>query len=311
MNDTGPDKLTKIIRSMILDQGFTDVTFARVRSLDEYIPSFNKWLENDYHAGMSFMENYKDKRIDPAELVPGARTVVVAIMNYFPEHKQPEDIPQVAKYAYGRDYHKVLKKKLKRVLEHLKTEYAVSGRVFVDSAPVMEKPLGEISGMGWIGKNGCLIHPRYGSFFVMGELIIDAEVEYGKPAVMACGSCMKCIEACPTNAIVSPGVINSEKCLSYLTIEKKDKEVWEVDSLHNRIFGCDICQDVCPWNKKSSPSKEPDFNPRNDLMNLTVDRWSAFNESEFRDCFAGTPLMRAGYVGMQRSLSMLKSKSPK
>jgi len=311
MNELSPEILTKNIRALILDEGFTDVTFARVRKPDEYLSSFIEWLEKDYHAGMSFMENYQDKRVDPAMLVPGAESVVVAIMNYFPKEKQPENIPQIAKYAYGRDYHKVLKKKLVRVLGQLNHKYGITGRAFVDSAPVMEKPWGEISGMGWIGKNGCLIHPRYGSFFVMGELIIDVELDYGKPAVMACGSCMKCIEACPTNAIVSPGIINSEKCLSYLTIEKKDEEVWEVSSLYNRIFGCDICQDVCPWNKKSKPTTEPDFSPRNDLMNLTMDRWSAYDEEDFRRSLAGTPLMRAGFNGIQRSLQKLKSDGQK
>ncbi|MFC0877666.1 tRNA epoxyqueuosine(34) reductase QueG [Saccharicrinis sp. FJH2] len=307
MTDKSPEILTEHIKLLILEQGFTDVTFARVRKLDEYIPSFTQWLEKDYHAEMSFMENYKDKRVDPAVLVPGAKSVVVAIMNYYPENKQPEEIPQIAKYAYGRDYHKVLKKKLLRVLNQLVAEYGISGRAFVDSAPVMEKPWGEISGMGWIGKNGCLIHPRSGSYFVMGELIIDAELEYGKPAVMACGSCMKCIDACPTKAIVAPGVINSEKCLSYLTIEKKDEEIWEVDSMYNRVFGCDICQDVCPWNKKSKPTTEPDFNPRNDLMKLTIDRWSEYNEQDFNRSFAGTPLMRAGYKGIQRTLKKIKA----
>jgi epoxyqueuosine reductase len=311
MNERIKENLTKEIRALILNEGFADVTFARARSLDEYEPSFTRWLENDYHASMSFMENYQDKRIDPDKLVPGARSVVVAIMNYYPEQKQSECIPQVAKYAYGRDYHKILKKKLVRVLDQLTHEYGIKGRAFVDSAPVLEKPWGEISGMGWIGKNGCLIHPRYGSFFVMGELIIDTELEYGKPAVMACGSCMKCIETCPTAAIVAPGVINSEKCLSYLTIEKKDSEVTEVESLHNRIFGCDICQDVCPWNKKSKPTDEPDFSPRNNLLNLTLDKWDSFDEQEFKTSFAGMALMRAGYKGIRRSLRKIKSNREK
>lgn len=310
MNEADSGKLTKIVKSLILNEGFTDVTFARVRTLSEYIPSFIDWLESGHNAGMGFMNNYQNKRFDPEKLVPGARSVVVAIMNYYPKEKQPESIPQVAKYAYGRDYHKVLKKKLTRVLKELKESFGVSGRAFVDSAPVLEKPWGEVSGMGWIGKNGCLIHPRHGSFFVMGELIIDAELEYGKPAVMACGSCRKCMDACPTNAIISNGVIDSEKCLSYLTIEKKDDELWEVDQLHNRVFGCDICQDVCPWNKKSKPSAESDFDPRNDLMNLSIDRWSAYSENEFRSSFAGTPLMRAGYKGVRRNLRNLKSEAP-
>lgn len=305
MDNTGAKYLTQDIKSLLLNEGFDDVSFARARRLDTYVPAFQNWLESGYQAGMEFMHNYQEKRVDPSLLVPGAKSVVLAIMNYFPKEKQPSDIPQVAKYAYGRDYHKVLKKKLIRVLKELEKEYGIKGRAFVDSAPVMEKPLGEISGMGWIGKNGCLIHPRLGSFFVIGELIIDAELEYGKPAVMACGACKKCIEACPTEAILSDGVISSEKCLSYLTIEKKDEEVWEVAHLHNRIFGCDICQDVCPWNKKSRPNTEPDFEPRNDLLNMTIDRWSLFEEKSFRDGFAGTPLMRAGLKGIRRSMKKI------
>lgn len=303
------NELTNSIKSLILKEGFSDVAFVRAAKLQNYIPSFQKWLESGYNAEMGFMTNYFDKRVDPSLLVPGAKSVVIAIMNYFPKKQQPETLPQVAKYAYGRDYHKVLKKKLNTVLGILNKEHGIQGRVFVDSAPVMEKPLGELSGIGWIGKNGCLISPRFGSFFVMGELIIDVPLDYGKPAVMACGSCTKCIEACPTQAIVSPGVINSERCLSYLTIEKKGDEVTEVDSLHNRIFGCDICQDVCPWNRKSKPSNEKDFLPRNNLMEMTLDRWKLCSEEkDFREAFAGTPIMRTGYTGIKRSIRKLESR---
>ena len=305
--DNAQRNITSKVRQLILDSGFSDVGIVRAEPLSDCVPAFRRWLENGFNGGMSFMNNYFEKRIDPSLLTPGARSVVVAIMNYYPERKQPENVPQVAKYAYGRDYHKVLKNKLRKILSTLENEEGISGRVFVDSAPLLEKPLGEKAGLGWIGKNACLIGPRFGSFFVMGEMVIDAELDYDQPGVMACGTCMKCIEACPTNAIVEPGVVNAEKCLSYLTIEKKDDDITEVDSLHNRIFGCDTCQDVCPWNKKSKPHDEPDFEIRNNLDKMNISDWDKLTPDSFTKNFAGTALMRPGFKGIMRSLEMLKN----
>lgn len=307
MGKNVPDDITALIRSLLIDKGFSDVGFTRVQHLGSYVDALSAWLHKGYHGEMSFMERYAKERANPGVLVPGAKSVVVALFNYYPKEKQSELIPQVAKYAYGRDYHKILKKKLTHVVRYLSDQFGINGRAFVDSAPLMEKPMGEMAGLGWIGKNGCLISPRIGSFFVMGELVLDCELEYDKPAVMACGSCRKCIDACPTQAIVANGVIDSNKCLSYLTIEKKSDELVEVDELHNRIFGCDICQDVCPWNKKSKPTSEVDFAPRNNLLEMTIDEWKAISENEFKASFAGSPIYRAGHKGINRSLRKLSN----
>jgi epoxyqueuosine reductase len=300
MTDSTPENITSFIRTRLLNSGFQETGFARARALEEHRESLLRWIAA-FSADMEYMQKNIEKRLNPSLLVPGTKSVVVAALNYFPSFKQDSQLPQIAKYAYGRDYHKVIKKKLNSLLNVLNQEFGISGRAFVDSAPIMEKPWGEIAGVGWIGKNGCLISPRFGSYFVMGILLLDCELEYDKPAIMACGSCRKCLDMCPTGAIISPGVVDSTRCLSYLTIEKKDDELTEVEKLHNRIFGCDICQDVCPWNKKAKPTDEPDFTPRLQLLQLNQTEWLAFDEKAFFDKAAGSPIMRAGLKGMKRN----------
>ena len=300
MSDPSAENISLYLLNKLQSEGFQEIGFARSGELKEYRESLSRWVSN-YSAGMEYMHRNIEKRLNPSLLHPGTKSVVVAALNYYPAQKQDSRLPQVAKYAYGRDYHKVIKKKLQNVLKELSLTFKIEGRAFVDSAPIMEKPWGEIAGVGWIGKNGCLINPRIGSYFVIGILLLNCELVYNKPATMACGTCRRCIDYCPTGAIVSPGIIDSARCLSYLTIEKKEEELSEVPHLHNRVFGCDICQDVCPWNRKAKPTNEPDFAPRQPLLQMNQQQWLTMDENTFFEKAAGSPIMRAGWKGMKRN----------
>ena len=258
---------------------------------------------------MSYMEKHAHLRKDPEKLVPDAKSVISVILNYYTPRIQDDiDAPVVSKYAYGRDYHKVLKKKLKELLAYVKeTIPDTRGRPFVDSAPVMEHAFARNAGLGWIGKHSLLISPEYGTYVFIGELIIDKELEYDEKEVKdLCGNCRICIDECPTHAIQHGRIVDANKCISYLTIENKDKipEKFK-NNFYNRVFGCDICQEVCPWNRKLTEHSIDDFMPREEMINMSEEEWKSLDEEKFHNIFRGTPVMRAKYEGLKRNIDYL------
>ncbi len=258
---------------------------------------------------MDYMTRNAEKRVDPTILVQGAKSVISLIVSYYPQKVQPAELPQISKYAYGTDYHFVLKDKMQLLWNFIK-EYIpeLDGRMFVDSAPVSDKLWAVKSGLGWLGKNSCLINKELGSFVFICELIINIELDYDEPYNSNfCGSCTKCIDACPTNAIVQPGVIDSKRCISYQTIENKEETIPEefTGKFKNRIFGCDICQDICPWNKKPAVTKIGEFTPNENLFTLDLPAWKSMTKEEFNKVFRKTPLKRAKYSGLQRNISFI------
>jgi epoxyqueuosine reductase len=260
------------------------------------------------HGKMAYMENHFDKRLDPTILVPGAKSVVSLLLNYYPEKRQRKDVPQLSKYAYGEDYHHVIKDKLKRFLAEIQAQIGeIDGRVFVDSAPVMDKAWAKKAGLGWLGKNGNLIHPKAGSFFFIAELIIDLELEPDRPIKDYCGTCTRCIDACPTDALETPYIVNGSKCISYLTIELKDEILPNEfkGKMENWMFGCDICQDVCPWNRFSKPHAEPSFFPNKKLLTLSNSDWHDLSEEQFQVLFKNSAVNRTKYKGLLRNLHFL------
>ncbi len=298
-------EITFLIKTEAKKLGFQDCGISRAGFLDKNAAHLTTWLSNNMHAGMNYMESHFDKRTDPVKLVPGARSVISVILNYYqPEVKNDNKIPQISKYAYGRDYHKVVKRKLKKLLEIIRgVDETVTGRFFVDSAPVLERAWAARSGLGWIGKNSNLINRKYGSFIFIGELIINLDLEYDNPAKDYCGNCTKCIDACPTNAIVADRVIDANLCISYHTIENKG----EIDNslkgkMGNWVFGCDICQDICPWNEEVETTIEPDFLPRNMILEMTGDDWNKLDEEKYNQLFSGTTVKRAEFSGLKRNI---------
>ena len=259
---------------------------------------------------MKYMENHFDKRLNPRLLVDGAKSVVSLLLNYYPPEKLPEDSFQLSKYAYGQDYHFVIKDKLKSLLQYIQEAIGeVGGRAFVDSAPVLDKAWAKKSGLGWIGKNSNLITPQVGSFYFIAELIIDLELEYDGPIKDYCGTCTKCIDACPTNAITEPYVVDGSKCISYFTIELKDKIPADVSGkFGNWIFGCDICQDVCPWNRFAKPHQEPAFTLNPGLQHLSKEAWHEITEDVFREFFRKSAVKRTGYTGLLRNINFVAEK---
>ena len=303
-------EITKLIRQKSLDIGFTDVGFSRVRVLSEEIDNYKRWLNNSYHADMEYLANNFYKRFDPSLLVDDAKTVISVIINYYPKELQNNDTYQVSKYAYGRDYHKVIKGKLKQLSKYINEEITpIKYRFFTDSAPVLDKKWAQLSGLGWTGKNSLLINKKMGSFFFIGELIIDLELDYGSPIKDACGTCTKCIDACPTDAIISDKIIDANKCISYLTIENKS-EIGSIftGNFNNNIFGCDICQDVCPWNSKAKPTNENDFSPKEDFLSLNNEDWAKLDKTTFDKIFNGTAVKRAKYEGLKRNINFISKK---
>ncbi len=286
--------------------GFSEIGFSRAKKLDEDEVWLKKWLDKGYNAGMEYMNNHFDKRLDPTELVPNAKTVISFLYNYYTETSQNENSElTVSKYAFGRDYHKVVKNKLKILFNYINNEiHPIKGRIFVDSAPVMEGSWASSSGLGWIGKNSLLINPKKGSYFFLSEIIIDLELYYNSPISNHCGNCTKCIDACPTNAIKPEGyVVDANKCISYLTIEnKKEIPVEFENKMENYIFGCDICQDVCPWNRFAEEHRESDFIPKEEFLNLTKEDWINLTEDKFEELFFGTPIARAKFGGLKRNI---------
>ena len=305
------EKYSQIIKTQAKNLGFDFCGIAKAGFLEEEAPKLEAWLNQNYHGQMAYMANHFDKRLDPTKLVDGAKTVVSLVYNYYPKaelFQEKEDL-KVAKYAYGQDYHHVIKDKLKVLLENLRQEIGeFGGRAFVDSAPVMERQWAQKSGLGWLGKNSLLLNKEMGSFFFLAELIIDLEVK-PDPAVIKdyCGTCTKCIDACPTEAIVQPGVVDGSKCISYLTIELKENIPASFKGkMENWVFGCDICQDVCPWNRFSKPHQEPLFDPKPELEEMTKRDWEEITNETFNKVFAKSAVNRSKHKGLLRNIAFQK-----
>jgi epoxyqueuosine reductase len=299
--------LSQQIKKTAKDIGFLSCGISKAEFLEEEAPRLEQWLKEGKHGKMAYMENHFDKRLDPRLLVPGAKSVVSLLLNYYTEVQQAEGAPKISKYAYGTDYHSVIKDKLKQLFQIIQEEIGeVNGRVFVDSAPVMDKAWAERSGLGWMGKNTNLITQKVGSFFFIAELIVDLELEYDTPVTDHCGTCTACIDACPTEAL-TPYKIDASKCISYLTIELKDQIPNEFQNkMDDWAFGCDVCQDVCPWNRFSKPHNEPLFDPKPELIDLTKKDWEELTEATFETIFENSAVKRTRYQGLKRNLSFLK-----
>ncbi|MEY4462793.1 MAG: Epoxyqueuosine reductase [Bacteroidota bacterium] len=276
--------------------------------LEKEAPRLEKWLKNNNHGQMSYMENHFDKRLDPTLLVDGAKSVVSLLLNYYPSELQREDSYKISKYAYGQDYHFVIKEKLNELLFSIQEHIgAVSGRAFVDSAPVLDKAWAAKSGLGWIGKNSNLITQKVGSFYFIAELIIDLELEYDFATTDHCGSCTACLDACPTQAIIAPYQVDGSKCISYYTIELKDNLPDEMKGkLDDWAFGCDVCQDVCPWNRFSKAHNEPLFQANPELLSYSKQDWEEITAETFQKVFKDSPLKRTKLEGLKRNIQFLK-----
>jgi epoxyqueuosine reductase len=300
---------TSIIKQTARSSGFDYCGIARAQRLDDDARRLEKWLKNGFHGSMNYMENYFDLRIDPSKLVPGAKSVITLLKNYYPAIRQNTYSPKISKYAYGNDYHQVIKSQLKNFLEILSgTIGEIHGRGFVDSAPVLERTWASRSGLGWIGKNGNLITKDSGSFFFIATLITDLDLNYDDPlAKDYCGTCTKCIDECPTDAILPGKVVDGSKCISYFTIELKEMLI--PGEMKNKFkdwaFGCDICQDVCPWNRFSKPTDEKSFTPLPEVLNFTTKDWEALSEESFKRIFKHSPISRAKLKGMQRNIRFI------
>ncbi len=295
---------TEIVKQIANELGFSFCGIAKAEFLEDEAPKLEEWLKRGYQGKMGYLENHFDKRLDPTLLVPGAKSVVSLVYNYFPEEKQPEDAPyKLAKYAYGQDYHFVVKDILKRFLERIREEIGeVDGRAFVDSAPVHERAWAAKSGLGWVGKNSLLLTRSMGSFFFIAELIVDLELDPDGPTQDYCGTCTACMDACPTDAISAPYVVDGSRCISYLTIELKDEIPSEFkDKMENWAFGCDICQDVCPWNRFAKPHQEKAFQPQGWEVFNKQD-WEEMTEEVFRKVFKKSAVKRTKFGGLKRNI---------
>ncbi len=308
---TRASKYAQLIKTEALRLGFMQCGIAAATELTEDARRLESWLNKNYQGKMSYMERHFDLRIDPRKLVPDATTVITLLLNYYPEEKQSDEAPKIAKYAWGVDYHYVIREKLNELMSFIhKNIGEVAGRGFVDSAPVLERSWAQQSGLGWIGKNGNLISKQTGSFFFIATLICDLDVEYDNPFITDhCGTCTRCIEACPTEAIVSPTVIDGSKCISYLSIELKDALLpKDLESkMEGWAFGCDICQDVCPWNRFSKPHTEEHFKPIPQVLNLSIGEWEELSENSFKQYFKQSPIARTKWRGMMRNIKAIKT----
>lgn len=303
------DSHTQFIKKVSQKLGFDYCGIAKAEPLHEDAYRLETWLNKGMHGEMKYMENYFDLRIDPTKLVPGAKSVITLLLNYFPSHQQKPQAPKIAKYAYGNDYHEVIRQKLNEFLFIIKEEVGdIQGRGFVDSAPVLERTWAKKSGLGWVGKNGNLITKKNGSFFFIATVITDLELQYDDPfGKDFCGTCTKCVDACPTHAILPNKVIDGSRCISYFTIELKEMLIPKEmkGSFNNWMFGCDICQDVCPWNRFSTPTTERAFNPIPEILNLSTNEWERMAEDSFRKIFKHSPLKRSKFKGIQRNLKFI------
>ena len=295
----------QIVKAEAKRLGFLSCGISEATFLEEEAPRLEAWLKKGMHGQMSYMENHFDMRLDPRKLVPGAKSVISLLYNYFPSERQREDSYKISKYAYGEDYHHVVKGKLRQLLEFIQEEIGeVHGRAFVDSAPVLDKAWAARSGLGWIGKNSNLLTRQAGSFYFIAELIVDLDLQYDAPTTDHCGSCTACIDACPTQAIVRPYVVDGSRCISYFTIELKD-EIPKIfrDSFDDWIFGCDVCQDVCPWNRFSTPHKEPRFDPKSELLEFDKRDWEELTEEVFQKVFRKSAVKRTKFPGLKRNIA--------
>lgn len=301
---------SKIVKRLAKEQGFDACGISAAGFLEEEATGLENWLNAGFHGTMSWMERHFDERLDPRKLVPGAKSVISVVLNYFPNEGQRADAPKISKYAYGRDYHKVIRGKLKRMLLCIQDEIGeVSGRGFVDSAPVMDRAWARKSGLGWVGKHSLLLSKGSGSYFFIGALIVDIELEPDGPTTDHCGSCTACIDACPTSAIVAPTVVDSNKCISYLTIEYKGALPSEYqEKMEDWVYGCDICQDVCPWNRFSTPHSEDDFNIRDSIQNNDWEAWEEITHELWEEITKGSAMRRVGFDGFKRNLGFIKKK---
>ena len=303
-------KNSLLVKKIAKELGFMFCGISKAEFLEEEAPRLEQWLKQDRHGKMAYLANHFDKRLDPTQLVPGARSVISLAYNYFPKRDlAKEGNYKIAKYAYGRDYHFVIKDKLKTFMQLLTDKIGeIHGRVFVDSAPVIERAWEQKSGLGWIGKNSLLLNKNAGSFFFLAELIIDLELEYDGPVKDYCGTCTACMDACPTGAIPSPYVVDGSRCISYFTIELKENIPASFKGqFENWIFGCDICQDVCPWNRFSQPHTEKAFDPHPDLENMGPSEWKEITREVFNDLFKKSAVKRTKFEGLKRNISFLQT----
>jgi epoxyqueuosine reductase len=303
-------KHTELIKREAKRLGFMQCGIAAATELTEDAKRLESWLNKGFQGKMGYMERNFDLRIDPRKLVPEAKSVITLLLNYFPEEKQETDAPKIAKYAFGIDYHFVIREKLNELIDFIRQHIGeVAGRGFVDSAPVLERSWAERSGLGWVGKNANLLNKQSGSFFFIATLICDLQLDYDSPfATDHCGTCTRCIDACPTDAIVGPTVIDGSKCISYLTIELKDELIpAELQpKMEGWAFGCDICQDVCPWNRFSKPNTENHFIPIPQVLNLSLKEWEEISEINFKQYFKQSPIARTKWKGMMRNIKAIK-----
>lgn len=302
-------RYSQMIKDEAKRLGFLSCGISKAEFLEEEAPRLEAYLKKGMNGKMGYLENHFDKRLDPTLLVPGSKSVISLLFNYYPEEKQREDTYKISKYAYGIDYHFVIKDKLKELMHFIHQEIGeVDGRVFVDSAPVLDKAWAAKSGLGWIGKHSLLLTKQRGSFYFVSELILDLDLEYDSAVTDHCGSCTACIDACPTGAIVADRVVDGSKCISYFTIELKDEIPTSVKGqFEDWVFGCDICQNVCPWNRFSKPHNEPLFNPHPELLNMSKKDWEEITEEVFREVFRKSAVKRTKFSGLKRNIEFVRN----
>lgn len=301
------------IKSQALKLGFSDCGIAKAEPVDPHvIKHYKEWIQNGKHGNMEYLEKHFDKRANPQLLVNNAKSVISVILNYYPSNQQLSTAPQIAKYAYGKDYHKIIKKRLKKLYRYINTYITeAKGRIFTDSAPVLDKYWAQKSGLGWIGKNSLLINTTYGSYILIGELILDIELDYDTPEKQKCGSCTKCINHCPANAIAGTGIIDARKCLSYATIETGEQLSSRfLQSAGKWIFGCDICQDVCPWNQSPPPHNDPELFPHPQFLSMTPQEWLDLTPQQYHQLFDGKAIKRAGYQTLKNNIYKVLNPQP-
>ena len=309
-NHSNIDSLTIDIKTKAKTLGFMSCGISKAGFLEEEAPKLENWLNKNMNGEMSYMERNFDMRLDPTKIVEGAKSVISLTYNYYTEKTYKDSNFKISKYAYGDDYHHVIKNKLKDLFEYIKEKTGdINGRVFVDSAPILERAWAKKSGLGWIGKNTNLISKKNGSFFFLCEIILDLELEYDYVETDHCGSCTACIDACPTNAIVEPYIVDGSKCISYYTIELKNNiPDYAKNTYDDWIFGCDICQDVCPWNRFSKPHQEPLFNPNDEFLSMSKNDWIEMTKETFNKVFKNSALKRSGFDGIKRNIEFIKRK---
>ncbi len=302
------DNISVKIKEYALQLGFDACGFCKAEKAEDEEKHFNQWLQNGYNADMEYLAKNSEKRYNPQLLVDQAQSIICVALNYYPTKKQNENNPQFAYYAYGKDYHKVVKNKLEELYKYIQSLVAdVTGRVFCDTAPLLERYWAAKAGLGFIGKNSLLIIPRKGSFFFLGEIILNIKLDYDKPLNISCGSCSKCIESCPTQAIEKPYVLNSNNCISYQTIENRHEIKPEIiNRLNNNFYGCDICQKACPWNKFAQPNKTVQFEIKEELLNITFDELKNLTVEKYQELFKDSAIKRAKYEGLMRNIKALE-----